>query len=41
MRRVYMSLIFFAVLFGSFASMIALQHVVTNIAEPDVLPGKK
>jgi hypothetical protein len=38
MRRIYLGVIFVAVLAGSLASMIAIQRVVSNIAKPDVLP---
>ena len=39
MRRIYMSVIFVAVLALTFASMVASQNVVSTIARPDVLPN--
>lgn len=39
MRRIYLSMLFVAILAGSLASMIAIQHVVSTIARPDVLPS--
>jgi hypothetical protein len=38
MRRIYLGVIFVAILAGSLASMIAIQRVVSTIAKPDVLP---
>ena len=45
MRRFYLALVFVAVVAGTLMGLIALQHVVSNIAKPDVIsddaPGKR
>jgi hypothetical protein len=38
MKRLYMAAIFVGIVACAFAAMVALQHVVSNIAKPDVLP---
>jgi hypothetical protein len=39
MRRIYLAILFVAVTALSFALMVGVQRLVSNIAQPDVLPA--